>query len=165
MRIDVAGQKMASNQREREAKGRDPLVDADVPTPIRIPFRLDDAIMVCSLANTKHMARTRVIGAMLGKYILITEPTVKINDRISAILDENFLCSYFNNGFMHIFQSKYRRHLTEDVVCIDYPVKVDVRQIRKIAGSGLTSKRNALFAVLLMSSTQRWRTLVRVGAA
>ena len=92
---------------------------------------LDDAIMVCSLANTMRMARTRIIGALHGKYILITEPSVKINDRISAILDGDFLCSYFNSGFMHIFHSRYLRHLTEDVVCIDYPAKVEVRQIRK----------------------------------
>ncbi|MGA2025510.1 MAG: PilZ domain-containing protein [Syntrophobacteraceae bacterium] len=131
MQFDGAAKKLEGNHLEREAKGRDPLVNANVPKPIRIPFRIDDAIMVCSLANTSQMARTRIIGAVHGKYILITEPTAKINDRIWAVLDREFLCSYFNNGFLHIFHSKYRRHLTEDVVCIDYPIKVQVRQIRK----------------------------------
>jgi hypothetical protein len=131
MQFDGAAKKLEGNHLEREAKGRDPLVNANVPKPIRIPFRIDDAIMVCSLANTSQMARTWIIGAMHGNYILIIEPSVKINDRISAVFDRYFLCSYLNNGFMHIFHSKYRRHLTEDVVCIDYPTEVEVYQIRK----------------------------------
>jgi c-di-GMP-binding flagellar brake protein YcgR len=87
--------------------------------------------MVRSLTYSAQMARTRIIGAMHGKYILIIEPSAKINDRISVTFDGDFLCSYFNNGFMHIFHSRYLKHLTEDVVCIDYPTKVEVHQIRK----------------------------------
>lgn len=131
MRFDDAAKKIAGNQLESEAKERDPLADADVHTRIRIPFRIDDAIMVRSLTNSAHMARTRIVGAMHGKYILIIEPSAKINDRMRVVFDEDFLCSYFNNGFMHIFRSRYRKHLTEDVVCIDYPTKVEVHQIRK----------------------------------
>ncbi|HIJ68253.1 MAG TPA: PilZ domain-containing protein [Deltaproteobacteria bacterium] len=131
MRFDGAAKKMAGNQLHREAKERDPLVDADVHTRIRIPFRIDDALMVRSLTYSAQMARTRIIGAMHGKYILIIEPSAKINDRISVTFDGDFLCSYFNNGFMHIFHSRYLKHLTEDVVCIDYPTKVEVHQIRK----------------------------------
>jgi c-di-GMP-binding flagellar brake protein YcgR len=123
--------KDADDQFESEGKEEDQLVDAEVVKPVRIPFRIDDAIMVRSLSNAAHMARTRIIGVMHGQYIMIMEPTAKISDRISAVLDEAFLCSYFNDGAMHIFNSRYRRHLTEDVVCIDYPTKVEVRQIRK----------------------------------
>ena len=131
MRFEEAAKKLADNQLEREAKERDRLVDADVHTRPKIPFRIDDAIMVRSLTNSAHMARTRIIGAVHGKYILIIEPSAKINDRISVTFDEDFLCSYFNNGFMHIFHSRYRKHLTEDIVCIDYPIKVEVHQVRR----------------------------------
>ncbi len=131
MQFEVAAKKFADNLLERQAKEGDPPVNVSVPKAIRIPFKIDDAIMVCSVANMTHMARTRIIGAMHGKYILITEPTSKINDRFSTVLDGDFLCSYFNSGFMYIFHSRYRRHLTEGVVWIDYPTKVEVRQIRK----------------------------------
>jgi hypothetical protein len=39
MRFDDAAKKMAGNQLDREAKERDPLVDANVPKPIRIPLQ------------------------------------------------------------------------------------------------------------------------------
>ena len=68
--------KMASNQREHEAKEQEPAHRYRRPQAwIRIPFRIDDAIMVRSLTNAAHMAQTRIIGAMHGKYILIIEPT------------------------------------------------------------------------------------------
>jgi len=131
MRFDDAAEKMADNQFDREAKKQDPHVDADVPTPVRIPFRIDDAIMVRSLTNQAHIAKSRVVGAMHGKFILIMEPTARISDRLSAALDEDFLCSYFNDGTLHTFRSRYLRHLPGDIVCIDYPKEVQVRQIRK----------------------------------
>jgi c-di-GMP-binding flagellar brake protein YcgR len=131
MQFDGAAKKLEGNHLEREAKGRDPLVNANVPKPIRIPFRIDDAIMLRSLANQAHIAKSRVIGAMHGKFILIMEPTARINDRLSAVLDQDFLCSYFNDGTLHTFYSRYRRHLLGDIVCIEYPREVEVRQIRK----------------------------------
>jgi len=131
MKFDVAAQKMADNLIEREAKKQGPLVDADAPKPIKIPFRIDDPIMVCSLTDTTRMARTRIIGAVHGKYILIAEPTTKIKDSISAVRDRGLLCRYFNNGFIYTFHSRYRTHLRKDVVCIDYPRILEVNQLRK----------------------------------
>jgi c-di-GMP-binding flagellar brake protein YcgR len=131
MQFDAAAQKIADNLVEREAKKRGPLVDADVPKPIKIPFRIDDPIMVCSLTDTRHMARTRIIGAVHGKFILITEPTTKIKDRIPAVRDRGLLCRYFNNGFIYTFHSRYRTRLRKDVVCIDYPRILEVNQLRQ----------------------------------
>jgi len=131
MKFDVAAQKMADNLIEREAKKQGPLVDADAPKPIKIPFRIDDPIMVCSLTDTTRMARTRILGAVHGKYILIAEPTTKIKDSISAVRDRGLLCRYFNNGFIYTFHSRYRTHLRKDVVCIDYPRILEVNQLRK----------------------------------
>ena len=131
MRYDLAAKKLTENLAERETKQQGPLRDTEVHTKMRIPFKIDDAIMVCSMANTTQMAKARIVGSVHGKYILITEPTAKVSERMSAVLDRDFLCSYFNNGFLHIFCSKYQRHLTDDVVCIEYPASVEVRQIRK----------------------------------
>ncbi len=131
MRFDNAAEKMADNQFDLEAKEQDPAVDAEVSTSIRIPFRIDDAIMLRSLTNMAHIAQSRVVGAVHGKFILIIEPTARISDRLSAVLDEDFLCSYFNDGAMHSFYSKYLGRLLGDVVSIDYPKEVKVRQIRK----------------------------------
>ncbi len=131
MQFDAATQKMADILSEPEGKKQGPLLDGDVSTRTKIPFRVDHAIMVRSHTNPTHMARTRIIGAKHGEYVLIIEPSIKINDRISAVFDRDFLCSYLHNGFMYIFNSKYLRHLTEDLVCIEYPTKVEIRQIRR----------------------------------
>ncbi len=131
MRFDDAAEKTADDKPDPKAKTRDPTFDTEEPAPIRIPLKIDDAIVVRSLTNQAHIARTRVVGAMHGKFILILEPAVKVNERLSAVLDDEFLCSYFNDGTMHVFHSKYRKHVLDDIVCIDYPKKVEVRQIRK----------------------------------
>ncbi|MGA2404894.1 MAG: PilZ domain-containing protein [Syntrophobacteraceae bacterium] len=131
MKFDDLAEKMACTWRQREAGKKDPDADAEVPAPIKIPLRIDDGIIARSLTNPAHIARSRIIGAMYGEFILITEPTVKINDRVSAVLDEGFLCSYFSDGRLYIFNSRYRRRLIDDIICIEYPREVEVRQMRR----------------------------------
>ncbi len=142
MRFNEATAKMAGNQSEHHAQKGDQAVDTEDPRQVRIPFRIDDAIMVRSLTNAAHMAKTRIIGAMHGKYVLIIEPTMKINDRISAVLDEAFLCSYFSEGSMHIFNSRYLRHMDVEVVSIAYPIKVEVRPSDQEASKDQGQHRN-----------------------
>ena len=89
-RFDELAEKMACNRRESEAKKQDPDADAETPAATKIPFRIDDGIIARSLTNPAHIARSRIIGATQGEFILITEPTVKINDRVSAVLDQQF---------------------------------------------------------------------------
>ena len=109
---------------------RDPGIEAD-SQGVRIPLKIDDSIIVRSLHRLTRMAKSRIIGAMHGEYILITEPSVPISERYWAVLDESFLCSYFNEGLLYNFTSRYRRELMENLVCIEYPKEVEVRKIRK----------------------------------
>jgi c-di-GMP-binding flagellar brake protein YcgR len=129
MRFDELPERTADNRVEGEAGKQDP--GDDTNDPIKIPLKIDEGIVVRSLTNTAHIAKARIIGAKVGEYILITEPTVRINERVAAVLDEGFLCSYFSDGNLYIFKSRYRRYLGEDVMCIEYPRDVEVRQIRK----------------------------------
>ena len=131
MRFSEAAEKMALSQPESEAKKQDPGPEPYTSRAIRIPLRIDDAIVVRSLTNMAHMARSKIIGAVHDKFILITEPTVSINERISAVLDEAFLCSYFSDGTLYTFRSRYRKHLVDDIVCIEYPREAEVRQVRR----------------------------------
>lgn len=131
MRFDESVEGRARNLLENEAKKQSSFVDEYDARQIRIPLKIDDAIIIRSLANMAHMARSKIIGAMQGNFILVTEPTVNINDRISAVLDGGFLCSYFSEGNLYNFHSRYRKHLIENVVCIEYPKEVEVRQVRK----------------------------------
>jgi c-di-GMP-binding flagellar brake protein YcgR len=97
----------------------------------KIPLKIDDDLIVRSLTNTAHRTRAKIVGALHGQFILITEPIVTINDRISAALEDRFICSYFVDGYLYSFYSRYRRHLIDDVVCIEYPSEIDIKQVRK----------------------------------
>ena len=104
---------------------------AGAPEVIKIPFKIDDEIMVRSFATVAHRAKSRIIGAVHGDFILIQEPVVVINDRFLAVFDNVFECSYFTEGYRYNFLSRYRSHVLRDVVCIEYPQNVDANQIRK----------------------------------
>ncbi len=97
----------------------------------RIPLRIDDEIIVRSLAISAHRAKSRIVGADHGKLILIKEPVVVVNDRFLAIFDHDFECAYFNEGYRYNFVSRYRSHVVDDIVCIEYPKEAEVHQIRK----------------------------------
>jgi c-di-GMP-binding flagellar brake protein YcgR len=129
MRLDFGPEKTAENRFDGDAGKRNRAVeDCEV---INIPFRIDDEIMVRSLSNAAHRTKSRIVGAAYGKFILIQEPIVVINHRFLAIFDDVFECSYFADGYRYIFLSRYRSHVLNDVVCIEYPGMVDVNQIRK----------------------------------
>jgi c-di-GMP-binding flagellar brake protein YcgR len=131
MRSEGRFEKLLSNQFGLNGDNQNPDADADKPKSIRIPFKIDDGIIVRSLTNSSYIAKSRIVGAMHGDCILVTEPTVQINERISAVLDEAFLCAYFNDGILYSFHSRYRKHLINDIVCIEYPKEAEARQVRK----------------------------------
>ena len=105
--------------------------EPEEPEKIRIPLRIDDAMVVRSPSAPGRIASCRVVGAMHGQFIIITEPAIKISERVAAILDENLLCSCLCDDYLYIFYSRYRNRLMEDVVCIEYPKEVEIRRIRE----------------------------------
>jgi hypothetical protein len=129
MRFDELPETIVNDQVECEAGKPDPRGDSYVP--MRIPFKIDEEMVLRSLTNTAHIAKARIIGAKVGEYILITEPAVRITEGDGAVLDEGFLCSCSSGGNLYVFQSRCLRYLANDVMCIEYPGKVEVRRIRK----------------------------------
>lgn len=130
MRLDEKSKRpgVQPDRSKQANQARGVYVDAE---KVKIPLKIDDGIVVRSLTNSTHTARSRIIGAMHGEFILITEPTVPISKRYSAVIDENILCSYFNDGFLYNFSSRYLSKLMENIVCIEYPKEVEIRKIRK----------------------------------
>jgi len=98
---------------------------------IKVPLRIGDEIMVRSLANAAHRTKTKVVGAVHGDFILIKEPLVVINNRLVAIFDQTFECSYFAEGYRYSFVSKYKSHAFQDIVCISYPEDAEISKVRK----------------------------------
>lgn len=100
-------------------------------TVSRIPLKIDDEIIVRSLGNAAHKTRSKIIGAVHGQFIIIDEPVVVINERLSAYIEDDFVCSYFTEGTLYNFKSRYKKHLIDNMVCINYPSDIEVRQVRK----------------------------------
>jgi c-di-GMP-binding flagellar brake protein YcgR len=96
-----------------------------------IPLSIGGEIVVRSRSNLAHRAKSRIIGAVHGEYILIKEPVVIINERLSTEIEDDFMCSYFDSGYLYTFRSRCRQHVFKDVVCIDYPEDFEIKQIRK----------------------------------
>ncbi|MDR3569150.1 MAG: PilZ domain-containing protein [Syntrophobacteraceae bacterium] len=98
---------------------------------IRVPLNIGDAMVVRSPSAPARIASCKVIGAVHGRFILITEPAIKISDRVAAVLDETLLCSCLCDDYLYIFYSRYRNRLMEDIVAIEYPREVEIRRIRE----------------------------------
>ena len=96
-----------------------------------LPLEIGGELIIRSLVNIAHKIDTKVIGAVHGEYILIKEPILTINERLSAVFENNFMCSYFSNGYMYKFKSKRRQTLSGDLISIDYPHIAEVIQIRR----------------------------------
>src|SRR5208283_4053366 len=129
MRLDDRLDNMAGKQLNGGVGNGAP--DVNIGEATRIPLKIDDEIMVRSFATVAHRAKSRIIGAVHGDFILIQEPVVVINDRFLAVFDNVFECSYFAAGYRYKFLSRYRSHVLSNIVCIEYPKQVDVHQVRK----------------------------------
>jgi hypothetical protein len=105
--------------------------DSDEAEEIRIPLRIEDTMAVRAPAVPARIATCKIVGAVHGKFILITEPAIKINDRVAEVLDGNLLCSCLCDDYLYIFYSRYRNRVLGDIVSIEYPRNVEVRRIRK----------------------------------
>lgn len=88
-------------------------------------------MIVRSIANSMHKTKSRIIGAVHGKFILIEEPVVVVNERMSIPIEGGVLCSYFESGDLYTFRSRVLKNLDEDMVSIQYPGEVEIRQIRR----------------------------------
>ncbi len=105
--------------------------DPDEPQQVRIPLKIDDTMAVRSPAAPARIASCKVVGAVHGKCILITEPAIKINDRVFEVIDEILLCSCICDDYLYIFYSRYRNRVMGDIVCIEYPRELEIRRIRE----------------------------------
>ncbi|MEM5788016.1 MAG: PilZ domain-containing protein [Syntrophobacteraceae bacterium] len=98
--------------------------------PIDLPLAIGGELIVRSLSNPALRTKSKIVGAMHNEYILITEPVMKINERLGASIDGGLLCSYFTGGNLYTFRSKCRQSILKNVTVIDYPGKLDIKQIR-----------------------------------
>lgn len=97
----------------------------------KLPLQLDSELTVHSASNVAHHAKSRILGAVHNDFIMIEEPVFSISDRLSAVVDDDYVCSFFQEGFLYRFTTKRRQVIMKNIITVDYPSQYEVRQLRK----------------------------------
>lgn len=97
----------------------------------RLPLEIGQEITLRPLGeNTPHKAKSQVIGAKHGEFIIIEKPVIKITDYI-ILVGEAFLCWIIHEGNIYRFESIIKKYLEEDLCLIEYPSSFQVESLRK----------------------------------
>jgi hypothetical protein len=97
----------------------------------KIPFQFGASLMLQSLTNLAHKAKAKVLGIIPDDFIIIEKPVFAVNERLSAAISGDFNCTYFYEGCVYKFRSRFREVPIDNIVCIDFPVEFDAQQLRK----------------------------------
>jgi c-di-GMP-binding flagellar brake protein YcgR len=94
-----------------------------------IPFQLGSDLVLKSISNPAHKAKTTIYGAVPGQMIIIEEPLFSLCNRVAG-LSEELVCAYLHGKHLLTFKSNFVRRLFKNVIGIAYPGEVERVQIR-----------------------------------
>jgi c-di-GMP-binding flagellar brake protein YcgR len=97
----------------------------------KLPLQLDSELAIHSASSSAHHARSKILGAVLNDFIMIEEPVFSISDRLAAVVEDDYVCSFCQEGFLYKFTSRRRQAIMRGIIAIDYPSEYEVRQLRK----------------------------------
>jgi c-di-GMP-binding flagellar brake protein YcgR len=83
------------------------------------------------MENKAVRARSTVIGARHGDFIIIEDPVVKFSDRLFSKLSGHIFCNYLHEGDLYEFTSTIRYYGKENYAVIEYPSQYQLSQLRK----------------------------------
>ena len=97
----------------------------------KLPLEIGSAMFVQSLENKAVKAKSSIIGARHGDFIIIENPVIHFSDRLFSKLTGDIQCQYLHQGDLYEFTSKIRYYGKEDFAVIDYPTQFRQTQLRK----------------------------------
>jgi len=97
----------------------------------KLPLIIDGEILIRSLEDQSLKAKSRILGARHGHFILIEDPLYQVNERLSTPITGPVYCQYFNEGFLYIFPSMILKSLGDNLTLLDYPHRFEVETIRQ----------------------------------
>lgn len=97
----------------------------------KLPLQLDSELAIHSASNVAHHAKSKILGAVQNDFIMIEEPVFSISDRLSAVVEGEYICSFFQDGFLYKFTSMRRQVIMKNIIAIDYPSQFEVQQLRR----------------------------------
>ena len=97
----------------------------------KLPLEIGSPIFIQSMENKSVKARSTVIGARHGDFIIIEDPVVHFSDRLYSKLSGEIACHYLHEGDLYEFTSTIRYYGKENYAVIEYPSKYRLSQLRK----------------------------------
>ena len=96
----------------------------------KIPFQLGSEVLLRSSSSYSHKAKSKIIGVLEKEFIMIENPIFAISDNITAIVEDDLLVAYLYEGYLFTFKSRFSKKLIKNIICIDYPERFEVEQVR-----------------------------------
>lgn len=87
----------------------------------RVPIIVDTELLVQSVQHKLTRAKSKILGARHGDFIIIEHPLLQFSDRLSGEIRGEILCRFSLDGDDYTFASRVREHLKAGFSLIDYP--------------------------------------------
>lgn len=98
----------------------------------KLPLEIGQEMFLRPLGeNMPHKAKTKIVGAKHGEFIIIDEPIIKISDRLVVLVGEVVLCWFLQEGNIYRFESIIRKSIGENLCLLEYPLDFQVESLRK----------------------------------
>ena len=97
----------------------------------KLPIVIESEIFIRSMEQKTLQAKSKILGARHGDFILVEEPICRINERLTSPLEGNVICSFFYEGDIYRFPSHIQRALGEGLTLIAYPSRFQIENVRK----------------------------------
>ncbi len=99
----------------------------------KLPLVIGQEVVIKSLLDSRspHRAKSSLIGAKHGEFIIVDEPIIRISDRIVSIVRGPVHCWFLKDGIKYSFESFILKKLDDGLTFIDYPKYFDVERLRK----------------------------------
>jgi hypothetical protein len=96
-----------------------------------VPLQLGAVLRLRSLADPTLKVATTVVGVIPKLAIMVEDPIFTIQgERITGRVGGDILCSYFLDGCLYKFKSRFGQNLIHNIVCIDYPRNIEAHELR-----------------------------------
>jgi c-di-GMP-binding flagellar brake protein YcgR len=97
----------------------------------KLPLEIGAPIFIQSVENKAVKARSAVVGARHGDFVIIEEPLIQLSDRLVSKFSGPILCQYLHEGELYEFTSNIRRYSKEGLAVIEYPTQFRKTPLRK----------------------------------
>jgi c-di-GMP-binding flagellar brake protein YcgR len=97
----------------------------------KLPIFVGTEIYLRLVKNQAIQAKSRILGARHGDFLIIEHPIVRYSDRLFAKISGEVVCRYVHDGELYDFTSQVRKSTEDGLTLIDYPSEFEVHALRK----------------------------------